>query len=243
MKKVLTLIALIIFPIFAQAKEGFYIGGEAGTSIITRTPKKNDLKHMFASSSHNVLGALSVHRDLARFVGGIHGGYNFDVNSKFVLAPQIGFRHIQRARFTAADMIIGGNVVSFGKMFEGSHQLNIVDIVLTSTYHINKVWDVQAQLGAAVAADKIKVAFGSSLKNSKTKTTVCPQIGLGVGHRLLENVRLSLNATHIFGKRSKTSIIDFSSPASILASYTTIAESFKKVPSSTSLTLSLQYLF
>jgi outer membrane autotransporter protein len=241
MKKLLIIGSLILTVAVAQAREGYYIGGEAGAGFMTRTPKKSNLQEAF--------GARSTKRERGRFLAGIHGGYIFDIDEQMSVAPQLGFRYVQKAKFKASNSSVA--VLANKEIFNGSHQLNVIDLVAAGTYRINSMWDFQAKVGAALIADKVKVNMPTftavtavpAFNKTKTKKSVRPEVGIGFGYVWHENMRLSLDASHIFGNKSKLSKLNTTTAAGATASQEQIFENFKKVPSLTSISLSLQYMF
>jgi outer membrane autotransporter protein len=242
MKKLLIIGSLILTVAAAHAREGYYIGAEAGAGFLSRVPKKSELKRVGTTKESKA--------ERGRFLAGIHGGYIFDIDEQVSVAPQLGFRYVQKAKFKASNLQDG----SFnGEILNASHQLNVVDLLAVGTYKINSMWDFQAKVGAALVSDKVKMNQpeaeaddGSKVpvyNKSKTKKSVRPEVGIGFGYLFHENMRLSLDVSHVFGNKSKLSTLNDATPATVLAGQNQLFENFKKVPSLTSISLSLQYMF
>jgi outer membrane autotransporter protein len=245
MKKLLIIGSLILTVAVAKARDGYYIGAEAGAGFLSRTPKKSNLKEAF--------GVKKVKRNSGCFLTGLQGGYNFDIDEQMSVAPQLGFRYIQKAKISVSDATNGTLI---GEIFSGSHQLNVLDFLAVGTYKVNSLWDFQAKIGAALITDKIRVSSAQYIarngekipadRKSKTKKSVRPEAGIGIGYLLNQDIRISLNASHIFGSKSKLpkgKDSDTASLANAIAKKNQVFESIKKVPSLTSVSLSLQYMF
>lgn len=296
MKKILPLAAFLIAAVSLQAYEGFYVGAEAGMGFLNKAPKKSELRAVVlegstvlssTNSSTSVTATTTttitngVKRKKAHFIGGIHMGYTFDIDEQCSIAPQIGYRYVQKGRYRSTGTITSSVTYSNaataapqvktveGDFINASHHLNVIDLLAVGTYRMNSAWDIQGKIGAALVMDKIRFeSLTDSLSQSnptvyasysKKKKSIRPELGISFGYALQENLRLSVDAAHIFGSRSKITPLVLKQSAvdsttgtpipnqadidALKASQEACYNAFRKVPSLTTVTVALQFRF
>lgn len=89
MKKLLTIATFLLLSFESYAKDGVYIGADINRShvkyrIIVLTPNLDGGTTEFAENK----------TDKAAVAGGLNVGYNFDINDKFFVAPELFYDHL-----------------------------------------------------------------------------------------------------------------------------------------------------
>ncbi|MCL9780997.1 porin family protein [Vibrio sp. S4M6] len=159
MKKIITTAAILAGVALSSSvfAEGYYAGGSLGYT-----------KHS---------GPILDDNKQNNFSARTFGGYTYDINEKFSLAPELGLGY-------------------YGK--SGTTKVWAMDMSGVGTYHITSDFDVFGKAG--LAYEKLTGYDKPESLNKNNQFT--PLLGVGVGYNITSNLQAQVSYDHYF-KRGK----------------------------------------
>tara|TARA_B100001248_G_scaffold262563_1_gene259446 strand:- start:11042 stop:11641 length:600 start_codon:yes stop_codon:yes gene_type:complete len=199
MKKLLSILALSVACVTALHAEGFYTQFELGAGRLHGKPTFDQV----ANTSYD-------NGPSNEFVAAIAVGYQFDITDSFSFGPELGYKYV------------GKSTVKIDGDEDFSQKLDIVDLLGVATYHATDKVDVFGKAGIAVTHDDVSdTVAGQTVSDDATR--VLPELALGAGYSVTENIQVIGTVSHIFGKA--------------------FDDNEKNVPSVTMATVGLKYMF
>lgn len=163
---------------FAVTKQGAYVGGQLGAMFPTINP---------SSESDGFGGTIKVSSN--HIGAGLLAGYQFQVAPQFFIGPEIGLNYL--GSFTTK--ISGGPL-------NGASETDAAwnwDVLAVANYNINKVWGVFAKAGMTQQI----MSFGDGNDGTSSQTLgLTAQAGAGVSYNINQNMEVTAEYSHIFGK-------------------------------------------
>ncbi|WP_421781717.1 outer membrane beta-barrel protein [Kiloniella litopenaei] len=209
MKKLLSILVLSVACVTALHAEGFYTQFELGAGRLHGKATNGEVLSLPGVTSYE-----SAKKD--HFVAAVAVGYQYDLNEDFSYGAELGYKHVGKD---------AGTINNGGEL---SQQLNIVDALVVGTYHVNSELDAFGKFGGAFVGNNVSLTTPTR-SQSITTVSLRPELALGAGYSVMENVQVIATLSHIFGEEHKNE----SNNSGIKAT----------VPSVTMATVGLKYMF
>jgi hypothetical protein len=141
---------------------------------------------------------LSVTTENHSFVAneGAYLGYNIGLTHHIALEPSFGYHHVNN-NYVHRNIYQAGAQVGVVNTDEKS---NIFELLMSGIYNFDNGANVFAQAGAAIDSTKITAnTTGSALNGTSTNVSIRPEVGLGVGKSVSNNVDVYCKFSYIVG--------------------------------------------
>lgn len=120
-----------------------------------------------------------------------NAGYLFNITSNALAGVELGYQYLPQSQYTYNYPINGTNVVTYSDY--------LYDALVVGKFYVNDQVSLFAKAGAAYVEQKFQQVNDNNINSSK----FLPEVAVGAGYALTQNVEANLTYSHGFGHNIK----------------------------------------